>query len=476
MVNVKRIIFLLLFSSFFLVINETGAYCFTIIAGKDATEDGSVLLCHNENDRGRNYFVNVHKIPGKRKNGRTGFLWLEIPGVEFADSYMNEHGVVITSNTCRSRENSPQLTDGGIGFKLRRMLAEKATSARHAVEIAGKLIHRYGYYSSGRSYAIADSTEGWILQVVKGKHWIALRVPDDEIAVVTNRYTIGNVDFTKKETYKASPDIVTYAIRRQWHHPTPEEPFNFATAYSEPRSYNNENNILREWRAASLLAKKKFKPDAPISFSFKPRKKVREADLFRVLRDHYEDTKYDLTRGYKEGSPNSTDKRTICTEFTRYSFVAQLRRDMPKEIGNLVWIAFRRPDSNAYSPWYFSISAPPEGYTRGNPETALNDHLKPSPDIFRVDSRYAYWNFARLSELVDRDFRSHIKIARKEWRNFENYLLKTRKKREKEFDYFIKKDKHIAIKLITNYVWNLEYRKWFLTSDLIEQLTKVESE
>ena len=99
--------------------------CFTIVVGKAATDDGSVLMAHNEDDRGPNYFVNVHKIPAKphnngemillKNNGTLpqvkqtiGFLWLEMPNLEFADSYLNEQGVVIASNSCPSREDKPE--------------------------------------------------------------------------------------------------------------------------------------------------------------------------------------------------------------------------------------------------------------------------------------------------------------------------------------------------------------------------------
>jgi dipeptidase len=173
------------------------------------------------------------------------------------------------------------------------------------------------------------------------------------------------------------------------------------------------------------------------------------------LRDHYEDTEYDLTDDYKKGSPNSTEKRTICTANTRYSFVAELRADdIPQEIALRVWIAFRRPDTNAYCPWYVSMPAPPWGYNSSFP------------------SEHAYGYFAKLSDLVDRDYRSRIKGVRKEWRNFENYALKRLKKMEKEFKHLAKINSRIALKIITNFIHTLEYRKWFLAADLIQRLEK----
>lgn len=462
---------------------------FTIIAGKNTTKDGTVILAHNQGQPGENVFVNVHKISGKfhrypqkilLKNGgvvlqaqkTVGFLWFEIPGTEFGDSYMNENGVVIASNTCRSREDKPGLTNGGIGFMLVRIMAEQAASARQAVEIAGRLIQQFGYYGPGQCYAIADSNEAWLLQVVKGKHWAAKRVPDDQVAVVANRFTIDTVDFTDKNNCVGSPGLIQYAVQRGWYNPQTHGEFEFARVYADPENYKAEENVLRQWRGTSLLARKKFKPDSSLPFSFKPKGKIEITDLYKILRDHYEGSEYNLDPEYKKGSPHAIQKQPICSKDTRYAFVAQLRKKLPQEIANLVWVAFHRPDTNAFSPWYFSITTPPEGCTYGNSETALLSHFKPPKTLFTFNPRYAYWSYAKLSQLVEQGYRERFKLTRKEWRNFENYVLKMRRKMEKEFKYLMKINKHITIKLITNYVHKLEYRKWFKASELISEMNK----
>ncbi len=441
----KAVIFLVIFSALFLYGEEHN--CFSIVVGKLASGDGSVLIAHNEDDAGVN-FVNVHKIPLQRhlgykitklRNGATvpginkacGCLWIQVPGQEFADTYMNQKGIVIASNQCSSKEDKGELTDGGIGFMLRRLVAHRAGSAREAVKIAGELVDKYGYYSSGRTYCIADAQEGWILHIVKGKHWIAQRVPDDHAFVIANYYTIGKVDLADKKNFMGSADIIGYAVKRKWYNPAKDGEFDFAKVYSNPKSWKSMANILRQWRATNLLAKKQYEIEERFPFSFVPRKKIRITDLFRVLRDHNEGTEYDLTDNYKNGSPNSTKNRTICDESTQYSFVATLRSDMPQEIANVAWIAFRRPDTNAYAPWYLSITAPPTGYTRGSTSDALRDHFDKAQSFIKFDPAYAFWNFAKLSEVVDRQYKDRIRFARKEWKNFENYLLKRQKKKGK---------------------------------------------
>jgi dipeptidase len=459
--------------------------CFTIVAGKKATFDGSVLLAHNEDDRGR-LLVNVHKVPAL-EHGKTdtvtlnggaaipqmkntaALLWLEIPETEFADSYVNEHGVAVVSNSCPSREDRPELSKGGIGFMLRRLVVERAQNARAAVRIAGDLVSQFGYSASGRTYSIADKKEGWLLHVVNGKHWIARRVPDDEVAVIANCYTIGAVDLSDRDNVQGSPDIIDYAVKRGWYDPEKDGAFDFARAYSDPDDRASMANVLRQWRGINLLAAKSLKLEERLPFSFKPRRDIQLNDLFTVLRDHYEGSKYDLSDHYRNGSPNAGRNRTICTDTTQYALVAQLRDGLPAEFAHAVWICFRRPDSNAFSPWYASCRQLPDGYRLDSSANALKNHFVPvAPQAFE-DPNLAFNTYARLSDTVDKQYRERIEITAKLWRNHEDFLFKDVRDHEKEFAYLLKSNRALAQKLIDNYVCNLEYRKWFLALELLRE-------
>ncbi|HUU04351.1 MAG TPA: C69 family dipeptidase [Patescibacteria group bacterium] len=462
--------------------------CFTIVAGKDSTADGSVLLAHNEDDHGR-LLVNIYKVPAREhrrgdvftmKSGTVlpqisripGLLWLEIPENDFADAYVSEYGVTVTSNSCFSREDKPELSAGGIGFSLRRLVAERAHTAREGVRIAGELISQYGYNASGRTYIIADAREGWLLNAVNGRHWVAKRVPDNEVAVIANCFTIAAVDLNDHENFQAAPDIIEYAVRRGWFDPQKDGEFNFARVYSNPSNLTNIKNVLRQWQGTNLLAAKAHKLEGPLPFSFKPRRSIRLNDLFRVLRDHYEGSKYDSSNHYKNGSPNSSKNRTICTESTQYAFVAQMRSWLPAEIASLVWISLRRPDSNAFSPWYVSMGAAPDGYSRENADSALKNHFLPIPAQALEDAGHAFNTYAKISEVVDRQYKDRIEKTQKVWRNFEDFLFGDVKNHEKEFIFLLKGNKPVARKIIDNYIHGLEYRKWFLATELLKEFRK----
>ncbi|MCX6555234.1 MAG: C69 family dipeptidase [Candidatus Aminicenantes bacterium] len=479
------ILIIFIFTAAWLPAGDDHLNCFSIVAGKDATSDGSVLLAHNEDDYGR-LLVNVYKVAAQEhgkgdmvvlKSGATlpqvkntpALLWLEIPESDFADSYVNEYGVAVTSDSCPSREDKPELVKGGIGFMLRRLIAERAQTAREGVRIAGELISQFGYNASGRTYIIADPREGWFLHVVKGKHWIARRVPDNELAVIANCYTIGLVDLSDKKNFLGSPDLIEYAIQRGWYDPKKDGDFDFARAYSDPDDLADMKNILRQWQGTNLLASKSRELDERLPFSFKPKRAIRLNDLFHVLRDHYEGSEYDLSDNYKNGSPNSGKNRTICTESTQYAFVAQLRDWLPAEIAHVAWICFRRPDSNAFSPWYVTADQFPDGYGLSNAADALKNHFSPLAGQALEDSGLAFNAFARLSEMVDKQYKIRIEKTQKLWRNHEDFLFRDVKDHEKEFAYLLKTNKTVAQKIIANYFHNLEYNKWFLALELLRE-------
>ena len=84
--------------------------CFSVIAGRQATVDGSVLMAHNEDESGEQ-MLNIYVVPASAQNLR--YIWCEFPGMEVADVYMNQFGVSIASNGCPSREDKGDFTDGG---------------------------------------------------------------------------------------------------------------------------------------------------------------------------------------------------------------------------------------------------------------------------------------------------------------------------------------------------------------------------
>lgn len=396
----------------------TSEACFTMAAGKDATASGKVILAHNEDDGGRIAFTQ-HKVPRMTHPKGTmmtfegsnakipqvsetlAYYWSESrdkAGVSFADAFVNERGVAIVSNSCAdSREDKADIT-GGIGFGIRQIVAERATSARNAVEIATKFIDTYGYNSSGRTYTFADKDESWMLQVVKGKHYVAKRIADNEIALIPNHYTVRQVDLSDKKNVIASPDLITYAIERNWYAPKRTgdySDFDFARAYQKPSGYEGKGSSLRHQYGVEILTQTPY-TGKQFPFSVVLDKKVTKDDLKAVLSSHYEGTRDDLSSA--DVSPHYSDRRVICTGTTQESSIIEFNDNANL---NIIWRAYGRPCIDPFVPLVFGMSNMPAAAELTDGKTASATHFKTSPADYSYDPNSTYWIFQDMQNIVD---------------------------------------------------------------------------
>lgn len=404
-------------------VDVTGENCFAIIAGKNTTVDGSVLFAHNEDDSGEQ-MLNVYiakagtqpamtdgglKIPAsivnaKRKNVK--FFWLEFPGMSVADAAMNQYGVCIASDGCNSREDQEDLTDGGILYDVRMDVAKYATSARDAVKIIGEAVEQYGYAGSGRTYSVADPNEGWIVAVVKGRHWVAQRVPDDKVMAIPNYYTITRVDLDDTENFMGSPDIIDYAIKRGWFDPHSRQEFNFRLAYSDPKKLDAKGNTLRHKAVIEYITQGNYSYD-PFSVEpmFTPAKKISVQDMINMLSIHSPLEKEKVIEGAPEkparGHLDPRHRGLVCTDVTIVSTIFQLRSWMPRETGCILWMCPGRPCAELYVPWYLGMTKVPEGWSRFDDwQEAEQHHFSDKTDMQKNYPEHPYWFFTqRWNEL-----------------------------------------------------------------------------
>ena len=410
--------------------------CFTVIAGKAATVDGCVLMGHNE-DNGIEPVAGVLKVErrehgpeeyiqlpggGKIPQVKTtfGFWYLRMPEKLYSDGLMNEFGVTVVSNNCPSREDKPELIDGGIaGPILRRLVAERAMTAREGVKLVGSLIEKFGYCDSGRTLCIADPNEGWLVSMVNGRHWVARRVPDDMVAVIANTYTIREVDLSDSLNCLGSEDLIKYAQKRGWFKKRKNLPFIFEEAYSDPENRISLFNTHRQWSGLRRIAAEEIPvpENARLPFAVKPKKLLSQADIAEILRDHYEDTPYDPGIGYENRPAHKRHTGTICGPYTNSSSIFQLRSQMPVEIGAVWWLAMWQPCSTPYIPIYLGMPEVPGEYGFG-PDT--ENSTKPLPGK-------AYDVFGKVAEWVNEDYAERITVLRDSWQKTENTSYKFQK-------------------------------------------------
>jgi len=389
------------------------AGCFSIVVGKNASADGSVIIAHNEDDTAPQ-LVNHRKVarrryrPGEQVTLRNGgrlpqveqtwaYLWSEMPGMLFSDSYVNEHGVSITSDNCPSREDKPEITDGGIGYMLRRLVAERATSAREAVLLAGRLVERFGYIDSGRTYIICDREQGWLFCVVNGKHWVARRVPDEHVAMVANTYTIRRVDLADEDNFLGSADLIDYAAKRGWYDPRTDGAFDFAAAYANPAAASSPSNIGRRLAALGYVSKAPPADASDLPFSVLPDEKLGPAELMKILR-HDNQSKTAL----HSSAPQSLcqDDCAICRGATQTSFVAQLRPDRPADIGVVYWLCLAAPAESFYIPFHFGITDFPPDFRGPSRRPSQQEYESAIASAFCAERAGAFWTFSSFCHNV----------------------------------------------------------------------------
>jgi dipeptidase len=452
--------------------------CYAVIVGRKASADGSVLVGHLEQNHGRRV-LNFRRIPRQQfpegsvvrlRRGGTlpqvaetaAVLWTQNPGLEFSDAYLNEYGVAIVSDGCPTREDDyetlvrrGEIRDGGIGLMLRRLVAQRARSAREGVEIAGKLLEHFGYVDFGRTYVIADPREAWLLAVVRGRHWVACRVHDDAVVLLPNVHIIGEVgdcpDFRatmlrmvpemglspsgpSAPRCLASPDLIDYAVRRGWFDPKAGKPFHFAKAYAAPR---DDAPDPRQWRGQVLVtgAKETWPPARPLPFSVKPARPMTVAAVMAILRD-------------------TDGPVALSTPQTQEGAVFQLRGDMPPEIGCVYWRATAEPATSVFTPWYVGITETPGDYCRPveiKTQLSLEYQFQPPPGTLDRDAKLAWWTFKDLQDLVHEDYAARTRRVQEVWTAMGKRILADQEAVEKKALALWQTDRRKAQEFLTQH-------------------------
>ncbi|MGB2698064.1 MAG: C69 family dipeptidase [Candidatus Zixiibacteriota bacterium] len=455
-----------IFAVFILAPAVLGDGCFSILVGKDVSADGYVIMAHNEDDSPPQ-MVNHRKIP--RMKHQTGekvqlinggeldqveetwaYIWSEMPGMTFSDSYINQWGVCVASNRCPSREDNPVITNGGISYMLRRLVAERAKSSREGVKIAGELVERFGYDSSGRTYIICDPEEGWIFCAINGKHWLAQRVPDDEVAMVANTYTVHDVDLSDTLNFLASSDIIEYSVSRGWYDPEKDGHFDFASVYSNPEAASDSVNFCRQWSGLRYVAVDPIPLSQELPFSVKPKQKLDVKAIMQILRDHFEGT--DLYQYSPEtGSPHKRIFHSICNTTTQTSFVVQFRGDMPSDIGIVYWLCLGPPCTSFFIPFHFGITKFPDGFFTEEEMPSMGSYKQRVDSPFEADILGAFFTFSNFHHKIDNSYRDKIGRLQAELEEFEKNALALQKTVEQSAMDLYTVDKSKAKKILTNY-------------------------
>jgi len=388
-----------------LIVAQKPDACTNLLVTKGASQDGSVMItytCDGEflphleytpaADHGPEDSLEI-KDWGGNVRGRIR----QVPHTYAVVDLMNQHQLVIGETTFGGREELRNPQGLFHYWDLMQLALERTKTAREAIKVMTELVARHGYRSGGESISIADTREAWILEMIgpgeggQGALWVAVKVPDGYISCHANKARIGEFPLNDPENCTYSDNVISFAVEKGYYDPESGEPFRFCEAYCPATPKNQRYADARVWSIFRRAAPSKglssdyhraVEGAEPYPLWIKPDKKLSLADVFDLMRDHYEGTDYDMTQGVDAGPyacPNRWRpmtwmvdsieyvwERPISTQQTGFSFVSQSRSWLPDPVGGIYWYGVDDTYTTCYFPLYCGINDIPRSFTVGS--------------------------------------------------------------------------------------------------------------
>lgn len=432
--------------------------CTTIMVGRLASTDGSVMTSHTCDGNYRTwleifphskypkgtlhpvYWGTLHTeeardITNVTKKG-------EIPEAEETYAFlntaypcMNERQLAIGETTIYGRKEL--LNEDGLFLieELEKIALQRCSKAREAIALIGKLAEEYGYGDMAECITIADPEEVWQLEIAgsgKGKPsaiWCAQRIPDDQVGIAANIPRISDIDFSNPDYFMYSKDLKKVAKGLDYW--DGKEPFKFWKVINGQKPFS-----IREYYVLNALAPSmNLSFDAEeLPFSVKPEKKLSVQDVMDFFRETYEGTQWDMTNNLlitvkkkdtdgneieeKVKSPVASNwmnndmrtlinelkpgtiqrQRTIAITGCSYSHVIQCRSWLPDEVGGVAWFSFDNPGESPRIPIFSGVLNLPRSFGVCGQKRYRTDAAIWS---FREANRLATVNWSNSRKIVE---------------------------------------------------------------------------
>ena len=258
------------------------------------------------------------------------------------------------------------------------------------------------------------------VNINKGVVWVAVRIPDGYISAHANCARITTFPKDDKENCLYAPDVVTHAIECGLYSGNGED-FSFADTYC-PLDFSAmracEARVWSFFRRYGVEDMDKYidyargdNPKNRMPLYVKAKQKLDVLDVAFMMRDHYEDTEFDMRKGIAAGGnelpyrwrPSSyevdgkvvVNERAIATQQTGFWFVGQCRGWLPDEIGGLFWFAVDDAATSPLTPVYTSSNAISYHYALGN-----GSMIEYSPTaMFWLQNRIAQFAYLRYNQI-----------------------------------------------------------------------------
>jgi dipeptidase len=383
--------------------------CTILGVGRKAMADGTTVITHNDDSSVANFPLRIvpaadwpegatRKIVANSHILEGGNVLGEMPQVKHTFryfmsrySFMNEKGVAIAESTFgidASTDLGKKVHDvmytknDGIAdcWLLQDVALERASTAREAVQIMGKIVDEFGFLTEtgggGETMTITDGIETWVAEFYGGNIWAAVRIPEDHVFVAANCARIGEINLADTANVMASAKIVSFAVEKGWYDPKAGKPLVVHRVYAPDEPVTSSR---REWRVFDLIAPSLKLPanlvDYP--FSVKPDKPLTLADIQKIKSDYYEGTPYDMTKGpaagpwgdpirYVNRGAKGSFERSINVQRTYYLHIGQVNASLPEPLRGTSWFGYGAPDTSYLTPLWPAMTEIPAFLGRGD--------------------------------------------------------------------------------------------------------------
>ena len=427
-----------------------GQSCTSIMVGKKASRDGSVITSHTCDGRYRTWMYmepaqdhpagTMHAVyKGTMhttfRGDTTGVrLAGAIPEVAHTYAYLNtaypclnEHQLSIGESTF----GGPDTLENPAGMfmieELERVALQRCTTARDAIRLIGDLVKMYGYADGGECITIADPKEVWQMEILgEGKEriggiWAAQRIPDDHVGVSCNIPRIGRLQRGNTEYFMCSDNIESVAREFGLWDGSEELVFwkVFNCDYAKGKNFHDREYFILSMLAPSLGLTRDMDE---LPFSVRPDRNVDVRAVIELFRSTYEDTEMDMCKNVKmptrrkDKNGNVHDdtivspianpwlgsnmqrtlnyiapgtiefRRTVAVAWCSYSFVAQLRDWLPDNVGGVVWMSVDNPGQSPRVPIFCGTTELPQPYS-------ICGHKEYNPDA-------VLWKYRKANKLA----------------------------------------------------------------------------
>ena len=330
-----------------------------------------------------------YDFPGRPHTKPLGY----IPEVAHTYAYIdgnygvvNEHGLMFGECTDMSDwlPELPYREGGGIFYstELSRVALERCKTAREAIALMGSLIDEYGLWGTAETLLVADREEGWIfeMQMVpggKGGLWIAERIPDGEFCIAANQLRIRAIREGDPDQM-FNPRLPQMLKDLHWEAYDEDGRLDWVRSLQAREFHHPYYSKRRVWRGLDAVApSRKFPPrveswdSKAYPLSVRPDRKLGVQDITRLYRDYLQGTEFDKSESPLSGpfgSPyhyvKEQGERSILSAKTAFSFVVQVREDLPSPV---VWLSTGTPAENPFVP--FALAEMPEPWSHALRDT-----------------------------------------------------------------------------------------------------------